>query len=107
MDVDSINGLIDGNGLLCLTNNTACCHGGFQNLNGDWYYPNGIRVGSFSERNINTAVTFFFRNRGESVVRLNRRGIPPERGKFYCELINSNGVNQTISVNICEYYNQC
>ena len=59
MDVDSINGLIDGNGLLCLTNNTACCSG-FQNLNGDWYYPNGIRVGSFSERNINTSVTFFF-----------------------------------------------
>ena len=37
------------------------------------------------------------------VVRLFRRGIPPERGRFRCEIPTiANPNNETLYVNICE-----
>ena len=32
----------------------------------------------------------FYRNRGPSIVRLNRRGSPSERGSFRCEVLDVN-----------------
>ena len=109
IDNDSFVGLNDIGGndddpeaLLCHTNNTNCCRAA-QGLHGDWYFPGGIRVGSFAE---NTAArrfnNIFTRSRDLSVVRLSRYGSPSQRGRFYCEIINANNVNQTIYVNICE-----
>ena len=36
------------------------------------------------------------------MVRLNHRGIPPERGRFCCEVPNADGVLVTMYVNIGE-----
>ena len=81
--------------LLCLTNATDCCAG--SNRMGDWYFPNGTVVGSFSDNGGNINNDFFSRNRDTSVVRLNRYNNPSERGRFSCELLGD-----TIYVNICE-----
>ena len=96
-------GDIDANdvGLLCHTDATDCCTtalspGGV--AEGDWKFPNGTRVES-NTINVQAGRTnYFYRNRGQSVVRLNRRSSPTERGHFSCEL---RGV--TVFVNICEY----
>ena len=49
---------------------------------------------------------FFYRDRGEGIVRLNRYGDPPEgsRGLFRCEIPDANGVIVTIFVNIGECF---
>ena len=83
--------------LLCLTNETNCC-GNLEPgpVTGDWRFPNGTRVGGF-DNGTEIANDFFYRNRGQSVVRLNRYNNPSERGRFRCELLGD-----TIYVNICE-----
>ena len=109
VDVDDIGTHFNSTGpgntkytLLCLTGNTACCASEY--LNGDWYFPNGTRVGGISENHAAGRITnIFARSRGQRKVRLSRFQSPSERGRFYCELIDINDVNQTIYVNICEY----
>ena len=56
---------------------------------GDWYYPNGTGVAN------NGLQWEFYRNRGPSVVRLNRRrgGV---NGIYRCEIPDTTGVDQTI-----------
>ena len=84
----------DDNALFCLTNNTNCCGPGDPTTTGDWYFPNGVdRVGTQGSGRTD----FYYRNRGLSVVRLNRDGNPSERGRFHCELLGS-----TIYANIRE-----
>ena len=83
------------NSLLCLTDNTACC-GRFQsygNILGDWYYPNGTGV---PNSGLNRD---FYRNRGQSVVRLNRRrgGVS---GIYRCVIPDAAGVNQTMFIGV-------
>ena len=81
--------------LLCLTNATNCC---VQPMEfGNWIFPNGNIVDSFSDNGGSVDYDFFSRSRGESVVRLNRFNNPSERGGFRCELLGN-----TIYVNICE-----
>ena len=92
------------NGLICHTDKTDCC--GSPNRQGDWYFPDRTRVGSHTDNMRRD--NYFSRERGVSVVRLvrveklNDDVPPPERGRFYCEVPNANGVNQTIYVNIGE-----
>ena len=93
----------------CLTDFVDCCNDP-RSRRGQWYYPNGTEVeyDQFGE-------TTFHRNRGPNgphgpggamvfgVVRLFRRGIPPERGRFRCEIPTiANPNNETLYVNICE-----
>ena len=102
----------DGDALLCMTDNTACCGraqvpGG--RILGDWFYPNGTRVpnsligiGPIGTRYIRyRQVTMweFYRNRGQSVVRLHRRrgGVP---GIYHCVIPDTAGVNQTIYIGV-------
>ena len=91
VDVDDIG--IGGTALLCLTNSTDCCGnndpGGAQ---GNWFFPDGLVVPSSG--------TGFYRDRGQSVVRLHRQINSPERGRFRCELLMD-----TIYVNISEWLN--
>ena len=92
VDVDDIG--IDGTALLCLTNATNCC-GSTQTGGaalGNWFFPNGLGVPSSG--------TGFYRNRGQSIVRLHRQISSQERGRFRCELLMD-----TIYVNICEWLN--
>ena len=80
------------NGLLCLTNATNCC--GQPNAQGVWRFPDGTAPPTTFSLGSGTG---FSRDRGPSVVRLFRRGNPPERGRFRCEL-----QGDTIYVNVCE-----
>ena len=111
----------DSNGALgaaleCITDLVDCCgtepdtpSGIMRTERGDWYFPDGTRVGEFG------AGTRFMVNRGPNEVingeqfygsvRLFKRfSGPPGRGRFRCELPNAANpsVNQTLYVNICE-----
>ena len=100
VDVDDIGEYESA--LICSTNKTNCCHG--SNRVGEWYFPNGSSVQSWTVNHYSGLSDYFYRDRGEKVVRLHRVQNPPERGHFYCQLPDSNDINQTLHVNICEYY---
>ena len=100
VDVDDIGE--DENALICHTNKTGCCHY-YDDRAGEWYFPNGSSVQTRDGNRYSGLTEYFYRNRGESIVRLNRYGNSPlERGHFYCELPDANDVNKTLHVNICE-----
>ena len=87
--------------LLCITDLEDCCASP-RIVRGDWYYPDGRRVGS-------TSGNGFLANRGPndqqtngSVCLFRRYSGPPERGRFRCELPNAAGVNQILYINIRE-----
>ena len=80
--------------LLCQTNKTDCCR---YNQRGEWYFPNGSRV---ELARFYPQYDLYYRNRGDQVVRLNRRGNPSERGRFFCILPDANDIDQTVFVNI-------
>ena len=89
--------------LLCVTDLEDCCAAP-RTVRGDWYYPDGRRVGSSGSG--------FLVNRGPNdqqangSVRLFRRfSGAPEKGRFRCELPNAadSNVNQILYVNICEF----
>ena len=91
-----------GDALLCLTDNRMCCAraqspGG--DVLGDWYYPNGTVVGNYYVDSYNRVMWEFYRNRGQSVVRLNRRR-GGATGIYHCEIPDANGVTQDIYVGL-------
>ena len=97
--VDSVDLDRVANGLLCMTDLVACCNAIQQNITvalGEWHYPDGSLVMFGAEG------TTFRRNRGQSVIRLWRRGNPIERGHFHCEVPDAQNVSQIRYVNICE-----
>ena len=81
--------------LLCLTDNTACCSRAQSPamVMGDWYYPSGTGVPNNGEG------WDFYRNRDQSVVRMNRRrgGV---NGTYRCVIPDTTGVNQTIYIGV-------
>ena len=84
------------NSLRCLTNNTACCgraQSPYMDILGDWYYPNDTVVA-------NTGNGWeFYRNRGQSVVRLNRRRDGVD-GIYRCVIPDAEGVNQIMFIGV-------
>ena len=77
--------------LLCYTNNLLCCG----NRQGEWYFPSGASVGTSG------AGGNFYRNRGPSVVRLNRRNnAMMPTGVFHCEIPDASGTSQSIYVGL-------
>ncbi len=84
----------DGDALLCMTDNTNCC----SNPNGEFYYPDGTAVG-FSFTNP------LYRNRGEQVVRLNRRGdATSPLGRYRCDIPDASGTTRSIFIYIGMFY---
>ena len=100
--------------LKCVTDLVDCCgteSGITRAEHGDWYLPNGSRVG------LNDGFSAEFQaNRGPNEVlsngtqiygsvRLYRRFSPTQRGLFRCELPSGANpdVDQTLYVNICEF----
>ena len=77
--------------LQCITDLVDCCNSP-RTQRGEWYYPNGTVIV------FDAAGATFRRSRGPNgphgpggqmvfgVVQLWRRGIPPERGRFRCEI---------------------
>ena len=89
----------DSFSLLCYTNNTQCCRYRYypsaRYTIREWYFPNGTNV------NVKGAQGDFYRTRGSSVVRLNRRNstmIPT--GVFRCEIPDANETNRSIYVGV-------
>ena len=83
-DIAEFNGV-----LLCHTDRSDCCRTSDGATQGHWYYPNGSQVRSFTQAENLTGSeprNFFYRNRDTGIVRLNRQGDPPERGRFRCEI---------------------
>ena len=90
-------------GLLCITDRSNCCRNIDGRAQGEWYFPAGGQVPTEgTQKNAFQDEHFFFRNRNEGIVRLNRRGDPPERGRFRCEVPNASGATVTLYVNIGE-----
>ena len=88
-------GSTDDTALLCHTNEPSPSVFG-----GDWFAPNGIRVGGDSY-NRPRDVPGFVENRGRHVVRLKRSsdGTPPEE-MYKCVLRDTTDTNQTVYVGI-------
>ena len=83
------------NALLCMTDNTNCCNA--PHLIGEFYYPDGSRVG------VRASGDSLYRNRGQGYIRLNRRnGATSPLGRYRCDIPDSNGVMQSIYINIVD-----
>ena len=87
----------DDTALLCMTNQTACCvppyNGTMRPTTGNWFFPNGTRVPAKGSQ------WDFYRNRGQSVVRLYRRRGGVE-GIYHCEISTSMNAIQTIYIGV-------
>ena len=88
----------DAGALLCTTDRTACCAG--DNKAGEWFYPDGRKVPIMNPAP--AAPEPYYRNRGISLIRLNRR---PNQGLsvmytgvYCCEIPDQNDVMQTMCV---------
>lgn len=82
------------NALLCKTNLIDCC-GTVPFREGEFYYPNGIQVP------IDRLRHGFYRNRGDQMIRLNRRqNINTPNGEFRCEIRDADGVIQSLYITL-------
>ena len=93
----------DSEALPCYTDLTQCCRSNDTSddigVLGEWLYPNGSAVEPSMSGND------FYRNRGPSLVRLNRRNnaTSPE-GQFCCVVPDATFTNVTVCANICKLF---
>ena len=83
--------------LLCITNLTACCRITNTSVLGDWFFPNGTKVPN--KIVTNKTKWDFYRDRGQSVVRMKRRR-GGEEGIYRCKIPDSTNVTQTIYIGV-------
>ena len=82
------------NALLCKTDKEECC-GTVPNRFGEFYYPSGIQVPIARQQQ------GFYRNRGNQIIRLNRReGITSPTGPYRCEIPNADDMMVTIYITL-------
>ena len=89
----------DGDALLCMTNQTACCQhhmNGMRHDMGNWFFPDGTRV---HNENSSGEEWDFYRTRGQMVVRLHRRRGGVE-GIYHCEIPDTMNVIQTLYIGV-------
>ena len=80
------------NALFCKTSREECC-GTPPNRFGEFYYPNGTKVP------IAKLQQGFYCNRGQQVIRLNRReGVTSPAGRYQCEIPDASGMTQNIYI---------
>lgn len=80
--------------LICKTDKMDCC-GTNPNRFGQFYYPHGDQVP------IKSVGHSVYRNRGDQVIRLNRRdGATPPTGKYRCEIPDASGEIQNIYITL-------
>ena len=80
--------------LICRTDSTNCC-GTLPNRFGQFYYPNGVQVP------VNSAGQGFYRNRGDQLIRLNRReGATSPTGRYRCEIPDASGEMQKLYITL-------
>ena len=88
--------------LLCMTNRTTCCHHhivGMRHSMGNWFFPNGTRVPSRIVNTTSGEMWDFYRDRGQMVVRMNRRRGGVE-GVYRCEIPDTFGFIQTLYIGV-------
>ena len=79
--------------LLCETNLTSCC----SSPDGEWFFPNNSMVG------INSGGGGMYRNRGDMIVRLNRRpGVTGPLGMYCCQVPTTSDPNARICITLSE-----
>ena len=89
--------------LLCLTDQTACCHryytGEIGSALGNWFFPNGTRILSYYANRTTRTQWDFFRTRGQMIVHMRRRrgGV---NGIYSCEIPDAMNVTQTIYIGV-------
>ena len=84
----------EANALLCRTDNINCC-GTPPNRFGEFYYPSGVQVP------INSTGQGFYRNRGDQLIRLNRReGVTSPTGRYRCEIPDASGETQNLYITL-------
>ena len=89
----------DQNALLCKTNNESCCNL-TNNRAGEFFYPNNVEI------RIKKESPELYRDRGEQVVRLNRRPdlegdeLPRSLRWYCCEVPDACEVQQRICINL-------
>ena len=83
--------------LLCIANLTASDFTGTSL--GNWFFPNGTRVPGRTVNSTSREQWDFYRTRGETVVRLNRRR-GGEEGIYRCEILDSTNVLQTMYIGV-------
>ena len=87
----------DTNALYCFTNRSGCCRGSDGGANGEWFFPDGSQI----DENGIISTLDFSRNRGPSVVLLNRRNNAMEPTGFYrCEVLDALNVLQSIHIGL-------
>ena len=86
-------GSSDSTALLCHTNRPPSAGG--HNSGGDWFAPDGTRVGGIDSID----VPGFGRNRAPMLVRLQRSGTPDE-GIYWCGVKDATNTNQTVYVGL-------
>ena len=88
----------DDGALLCFTDLIQCCHNddtSGETALGEWFFPNGLAV------QIHSAGGDFYRTRGPSVVRLNRRSNATiQTGTFCCEIPNATSTLMRVCASI-------
>ena len=92
----------DDDALLCVTNQTACCHNhtvGMRHSMGNWFFPNGTRVPSGIVNVTSREMWDFHRDRGQMVVDMNRRRGGVE-GIYRCEIPDTLGLIQTLYIGV-------
>ena len=89
----------DDDALLCLTNYTACCRSDNETVSalGNWFFPNGTTVPAVNESSHQQ--WDFYSDRGQMVVRLNRRRGGVE-GIYRCEIPVAVNATQTIYIGV-------
>ena len=94
--------------LACLTDLVDCCNEP-RSQRGEWKYPNETEIvfdaGGATFRRNRIPNGLFYGPMVCGAIQLWRRGIPPERGRFKCEIPSAANptVNQTLYVHICEF----
>ena len=83
--------------LICVANLTASDFTGTFLRN--WFFPNGTRVPNMTANRTSGEQWDFYRTRGETVIRLNRRR-GGEEGIYRCEIPYSMNVIQTIYIGV-------
>ena len=87
-------GSSDTTALLCHTNGPPPA--GSANSGGDWFAPNGTRVGGLDS----TDVPGFERNRYPMLVRLRRNSGTPDEGIYQCIMHDATETPQTVYVGL-------
>ncbi len=77
--------------LFCMTEYENCC----KNPDGEFYYPDSSKV------RIRASGDSLYRNRGDQLIRLNRRnGAISPRGRYRCDILDTTGKNTSVYINI-------